>query len=82
MIDQACECLNCCDGEHEGLCYQCAGWGETDGHECAHCNGKGICPACRGANFACIECCDEGYVWGALCHYCGSSDEVAEKEGG
>lgn len=45
----ACECIECCDGEHAGDCMECAGWGENDDEtECSHCGGSGACPACHG----------------------------------
>lgn len=45
-----CECIsNCCEGEHAGYCFECAGWGEVDCEPCDYCNGSGICPKCGGA---------------------------------
>ena len=46
-----CDCIkNCCEGEHAGYCYECAGWGDSCDAEgvCGNCNGSGICPKCDG----------------------------------
>jgi len=45
----ACECLECCAGEHVGSCRECAGWGESDCKPCECCGGTGVCPKCHGA---------------------------------
>lgn len=49
-LEEICECMICCKGEHAGECYKCAGWGDhvDSGDNCEHCDGSGICPKCRG----------------------------------
>ena len=66
-----CECTSCCDGEHAGECMECAGWGETEGQRCEHCDGQGLCHVCHGRNFKCLECLDRGGPFGQGCNHCG-----------
>ena len=49
---EKCECELCCDGDHPGLCVECAGWADgRDGGECEYCCATGTCPKCDGANY-------------------------------
>jgi hypothetical protein len=49
-VEEMCECVSCCNGDHPGWCRECAGWGDVGGEPCDHCAGSGDCPVCMGGN--------------------------------